>query len=288
MLGVLLASARRDQRRPSVHDFMDLLRGAVGIRLRRFPKAIREDWSDAFAVVSLLAPILLCLGLSVPAAGLLVRAALNDYGTTTLVLLGGAVLAWPAVIVAAFVGRRRLAVTGAWVLGVLGLYVSGGGQMLEWAGLGLLAAVSITWSPGPARALEVLGRGRLIAYAAGVLLLGAPHASVFATAGGIRMPGWVNGPTATATALGLLLVGSVALRTDTPTARRTSILLALPLAAIALSLFQAGFWEITPQGTETMISATLPVVAFLCFLFLHLWAQRGESGSPRGRIEQAG
>jgi hypothetical protein len=50
ILGVLLASARKGQRRPELMDCLDLLRGAVRLRLRLRPDAPRSNRSVATAV----------------------------------------------------------------------------------------------------------------------------------------------------------------------------------------------------------------------------------------------
>lgn len=53
MLGVLLASADPQQKRPGVRDTFDLVRGAIKIRGRRELASLGGDvWRDAFAVLS--------------------------------------------------------------------------------------------------------------------------------------------------------------------------------------------------------------------------------------------
>lgn len=269
MLGVLLAAASPGQRRPSMRDAIDLLGGAARVRLRRL-RSLDSDWSDALAVVAVLAPILMLLGLSLPAAGLFVRAALNNYGTVTLVVLAGAAIAWPTVVVLSLTGHRRSAVTSAWILATLGLYVSAGGPGLEWGALGVLAAIAITVSRGLTRGVAVLGRSRLIAFVIGVALLSVPVARGWARVGDVRLPPWIEVPVAATLVTGLFLVMWVAFRINTPTARRTSILLALPLTAIALFILKMGLRPLASQRAETTVSVALPLVTFLGLLLTNL------------------
>jgi hypothetical protein len=60
MLGVLLADAGPEQTRPSVRDALDLVRGGLGIRIRRTPSALAEaGWRDGAALLSVIAPLIL-------------------------------------------------------------------------------------------------------------------------------------------------------------------------------------------------------------------------------------
>lgn len=294
MLGVLLAGAKPGQRRPGIRDAADLLRGALLIWFRRIP-SMRRDWSDALAIVSVLASVLMCMGPGLLAAGFLVLNVIEHSGSwnSVYVWLGVAVLAWPTVLLLALVGLRRSSVTAAWaaaLLGALGLAQ----EMQEWAGLGLLAAVALTWSPGPARGIALLGRSRVIAYLVGVAALGAVFVYGVSDDVGLR-PGWATAPVAwLAFALGSALVGRVAFRFNTAAAGRASLLLALPVTAIVLTLFQNGDLWSPPQGLgETSIGAhsllywintfahtALPVAMFLGFLIIYRLARRGRGAVP--------
>jgi hypothetical protein len=62
MLGVLMAGARRGQRRPGLGDSADLIRSAVVMRVRRTGSAAdSKPWTDALALFSLVAPLMLLL-----------------------------------------------------------------------------------------------------------------------------------------------------------------------------------------------------------------------------------
>jgi hypothetical protein len=62
LLGVLMAGARRDQRWPGLGESADLLRSAVVMRFRRMGSAADgKAWTDALALFSLVAPVVLLL-----------------------------------------------------------------------------------------------------------------------------------------------------------------------------------------------------------------------------------
>ena len=58
MLAVLMAGARRGQRRPGVRESADVLRSALGMRLRAaWSGEGNRGWADALAVFSVVAPL---------------------------------------------------------------------------------------------------------------------------------------------------------------------------------------------------------------------------------------
>jgi hypothetical protein len=60
MLAVLMAGARPGQRRPGLIESWDVLRSAVGMRLRRAPAGLRnQEWGDALALFSVTVPLFL-------------------------------------------------------------------------------------------------------------------------------------------------------------------------------------------------------------------------------------
>jgi hypothetical protein len=62
MLGVLMASAREGQRRPGLMDTLDVLRGAVRMRLRSLRSGPENrGWADGLALFTVLAPVFLVL-----------------------------------------------------------------------------------------------------------------------------------------------------------------------------------------------------------------------------------
>jgi hypothetical protein len=62
MLAVLLAGARRGQRRPALPESIDLIRSAIGIRARLLgSRRPGPGWADGLAVFSVTAPVVLLL-----------------------------------------------------------------------------------------------------------------------------------------------------------------------------------------------------------------------------------
>ncbi|MEX2558243.1 MAG: hypothetical protein WEB06_21745 [Actinomycetota bacterium] len=288
MIGVLLAVAKPGQRWPGIRDTADVLRGALLIRLRRArPERLGREWSDALAIVSVLASVLMCVGLGSFAGGFLVLNVIEHSGSwnSVYVVLGVVVLAWPAVLFLALVGLRRTSVTAAWVVAVLGAL--GAGEMQEWAGLGLLAALALTWSPGPARGVALLGRSRVIAYLVGAAALVAVFAYGVSDDVELR-PSWITAREAwVAFCLGVLLVARVAFRFNTAWARRVSLLLALPLTAIVVAIFRnSNLWSPQQLGDvtfgnhsllhliETSTQIAVPVAVLLAIVIFNRRAKR--------------
>src|ERR1700689_5573674 len=59
MVAVLMAGARKGQRRPGLRDTADVVRSALGMRLSRALKPGQENrrWTDALALFSVVAPV---------------------------------------------------------------------------------------------------------------------------------------------------------------------------------------------------------------------------------------
>ncbi|HEY1919018.1 MAG TPA: hypothetical protein VGH27_25885 [Streptosporangiaceae bacterium] len=69
MLGVLMASARDGQRRPGLPDTLDVLRGALRMRVRALGSGPENrSWADGLALFSVLAPVFLVLATAAEAA----------------------------------------------------------------------------------------------------------------------------------------------------------------------------------------------------------------------------
>lgn len=175
MLGVLLATATPGQRRPGVRDAIDLLRGALLVRVRGTGQSRSQrragDWWDALAIVSLLAPVLLSLGSVYEIAERVLPVALWSITSTDDVYQTSVWLGWPVAVVLLLLGMYRSAVVAAWV-GVLWptLFV-GFPAAGEWNVLGVLGAVALTCSP-PGRGLALVGRRRFATYVVGVVVVG--------------------------------------------------------------------------------------------------------------------
>jgi hypothetical protein len=300
MLGVLLDAAKPGQRRPGIHDTWDLLRGALAIRLRRLPHTIRTDWSDALAIVSLFGIVLVALGIGALAGGFLVLNVIEHGGrwNSAYLPLAAVAAAWPAVLLLAIARRRRIAIVLAWIIALLGsVGLAGEGVMFEWAGLSVVAAAAITWSPGPARGVELLGRRRVLAYVAGVVALGAVFAYGASGQTPRWRPGWATQPLALVTfAVGAILVVRSTLRFNTAAARRASILLVLPVVAVVITAWVQSSILLLPESIndhligahslgywiETGLHTLLPVAALAVVL---IYVRRSRRRIPRAAHE---
>ena len=245
MLGVLLAASRPGQRRVHLRDAANLARSAVSVRLPRL--AGDETWQDAAAIVSLVAPLLLCVGM----------AATMIVGTTMFVI-------WPAVVALGLLGWRRAAASIAWLgfvaivstLPLSGFHVGFFGWYVTWLVLAGLAALSLTWSAGVRRGLELLGRGRAVAIASGVALLSLAELNEFNF--GMRYLGegtfdgtWAAAQTWFFLSAGLALLGVSAFRPSTSALGRAALLLVVPTSLVAWDTFL----DLPPIGIEmTLIS----------------------------------
>ncbi|MFC0543266.1 hypothetical protein [Kutzneria chonburiensis] len=173
MLGVLMAGGggRRDD--------LNLVGGAIALHTRRmFNLDGGVPLRDVMAIVSLLGPIILLTG------------AASDLHEIAWWIKGGdladipytqipespAWAAWLVVALLALSGMRRLAALMSWVA-VLTLLViiteirwnySGDPSNVGWMLLGLITAISLTWSAGPKRGLELVGRRGVLFALAGV------------------------------------------------------------------------------------------------------------------------
>lgn len=172
MVGVLLAGAD-DRRRPGWRETADLLWGAVRMHLRRVVALDGGiDPRDVLAIVSLLAPVAMLAAATYELHELGIWAR-NGWGSNSWTWVVPSAELWPlwlAVAVLALVGLRRTAAVGAW-LGTAGFVLSTfvalhdasnirwwTGEDSGWVLLGAVTAIALTWSPGPARGRELVGR----------------------------------------------------------------------------------------------------------------------------------
>ena len=192
MLGVLLAGKRAKQRFPGFREAADLLLSAAWMRLApRGAGATDSRWTDAAAVLGVLAPILLLAKHVRPVASDLgwffrgVDTTPMAQPTTTWFRIAG----WIAVTVAVLCGWRLAAATGAWaaVLGeaiIFTLRHSAGSTTLVQASWPLLltvvVAIAVSVPGGPRRGTSVLGWRRAALFgAAGAVAASAPMAVPF-------------------------------------------------------------------------------------------------------------
>ncbi len=269
MLAVLLAAAG-DRTRPGWRDTADLLWNAFTLHLRRLLATDGGvDPRDVLAIVSLLGPIAI---LSEAVRGLhelawFVKAgALFDIPWLYQIPDAPLWVAWFAVAVFALKRWRVAAAVGAWV-------ATGGFVLLElyapaqhlwtsldagWVLLGLLTAVALTFSPGPARGLELV-RWRGVRFMAGsVVVLGL--FAVLGFAGMAESWPWL----VLLSACGLKATGG------SRVGRRAALVLAVPLMSVSLwNVF--GEWAF---GVNLAFFYGIPLLVLLAAGGLPRWPRR--------------
>lgn len=316
MIGVLFAAADYDARvraprpvawalRSGQHlaDCADLVAGAARIRGRllahRVKQAARSSWivrdqrwSDALAVISVIAPVLLLVAalaeFHLPQA---VASSLTGHphwrltttlGLSDLPLAAGA----PAVAVLAFLRLRRLAglgalaaATGQALLAQDGAAVQRpaspfSGPFAGWASpvvaftvlLACTAAAALLLSPGPARGLALLTRGGATLIGAGALILGG-----FSVGGNVWLDsrsGFTQGLGSGVTGLpGDLLIAAVLVTVAVgclraPVSRRVLALLAIPVIPYAIRWQEKLAGDLFGQagGASASIPSSLPLL----------------------------
>jgi hypothetical protein len=295
MLGVLLADARPDQRRPGPRTVVDLLAGALAVRLRTVAGALRDDaWrSAAYAVQLFGAMVLLVVALRRLAitAVLLPHAPSPVPVSVTDVLRA---LGWALVVTATVAGWRRVAAwfaalaAAAEVARVASLYAYSPSQVLRlsWAvTTAVLVAAAGVWAargPAPALPLRVwtFGAAGLLVAAAGVTDLVQRWGDPWGYA--VTM----NGVLQVRVAVGLFAVAGwlvllVIRRLPGPVRRRLLVFLA-PVAATVVLVAEgfAGFMYSSQRFPTPVYLAPVqwalligvPVLAFaLAVAVLHRW-----------------
>ncbi|MFD0684138.1 hypothetical protein [Actinomadura fibrosa] len=197
MLDVLLSAARPGQTRPSPADTADLLTGAIRIRLRNAASGDGPSaWPAGLAVAGFLAMLqLLADGVrfaaDIPAMASLAAHAPRAWSTPHVLAAhfgsGPYWLAWAAIAVLAWRGRRRAAARAACAVTGAQIVLAGYGEVFDdrvfgslaasTAGtalpLALLATASLVASPGPRHGARVLGRAPVACAAATAAVLAA-------------------------------------------------------------------------------------------------------------------
>jgi hypothetical protein len=179
MLGVLMAGTG-DRSRPGWRETADLLWAAARLHLRRVVAADGGiDPRDVLAIVSLLAPVALLAGATTglhELAWWVKAGALWEMPWSTQFPDAPVWVVWCAVAVLGLFRLRHIAAVSAW-LGTAGfvIVVTVGPAPYPWTGvgagwvlLGAITAAALTWSPGPARGRELVGRHAIAVLAAAV------------------------------------------------------------------------------------------------------------------------
>jgi hypothetical protein len=271
MLGVLLAAAGPDQTRPSVRDVLDLVRGGLGIRIRRAPGALANGgWRDAAALLGVIAPLLLLAGtaryaeqaiLSFPDAA---YAAARGSSWWVMYHSAPSHIAWGIAAVVALCGAARS--TSVAVLAAIALNVAELAANDDYVGaaasaqlmLGLITAGALLAGPGAARGREALGRPGLIGI--GILLaVAVPLDSAM-----VRHELGITG------GVGLVVLASATLLATAwlgrgAAGRRALVALAVPLLPIVAAPYYPGYVE-DPLARCLITMVAVPAVAGLAAL----------------------
>ncbi|QQQ73650.1 hypothetical protein IOD16_20435 [Saccharothrix sp. 6-C] len=263
MLAVLMAGAG-DRTRPSRREHADLLWAAVRLHLRRVVAADGGvDARDVLAVVSLLAPVSLLAGATTgvhEVAWFVKAGSLGDMPWATQFPDAPVWGLWAVVAALVLLGRSRAGAVVAWAAVVSSVLVAvffphqhwWSGMDAGWILVGLLTAVALTWSPGPARGRELAG-GRAVPVMA-------------ATVGVTVVLGVFGHGVAPAELLGLavVVVGTlVACGRRSRVGRRAALILLLPTVTAALGFAQLLLSLRMPTSLEVAVFYGLPVVALL-------------------------
>lgn len=225
--------------RPSWRDGLDLVGGAIVLHLRRvFGLDGGVNRRDAMAIVSLLGPIVMLAG------------AASDLHEIAWWIKAGALAdmpyvqipeapawgAWLVVAIFALFGLRRTAAVMAWLASATLLVIMSsvrfnyGGDPINdgWLILGVLTAISLTWSAGPVRGKELVGRRGILLALAGVAAWGL---LVAITPISYRLGFWAYELVPWLAAVALAFGCYLACRpvSDRRTGRRAAIVLALPV-----------------------------------------------------------
>ena len=261
---VVLMSGAGDRDRPSVREFADLLWAAVRLHLRRVVATDGGvDPRDVLAIVSLLGPVALTAGATTglhEIAWFVKAGALAEMPWLRQIPDAPVWVLWGVVAVLVLCGMRRTAAVFAWsaTVGfvVLATFLSSqlwwGGMDAGWVLVGLLTAVALTWSPGPARGRELVGRRGIVVMAVTV---------VVAVAMGVL---GYSQPVVELLRLAVLVGGTVAAcGSRSRVGRRAAVILLLPTMTTVLGFAQWLVIGRIPVAAEVALFYGLPVVVLL-------------------------
>jgi hypothetical protein len=244
MLGVLLAAARDGQRRPRPSEAVNLIGGALRIRLRRAPVDARlATWRDALAVYSVAAPLLAVM----MAVGSILLLKTTGQVFYPLPIFGNGdigVFAEGQFVLAVLVLLRLRRTAAVLALGEAVFFAAGSATHWDPQSAGyafalvlvLSTAAALISSPGPRRGFELL-RGRRLAF---LVVAGGALAVMPFTAG----PGYFPGPAAFRVAAIAAIAALLAGLTVTSALTRCLLLLfaipGVPLAYLLASNIEPG------------------------------------------------
>jgi hypothetical protein len=271
-------------------DSADLIAGALRIRSRIALKRIRrarwfsrtardQRWSDALAVVSVVAPLLLLVAamaeFSIPQVAASSMTGHLQWRFDTYVSVSDLPLAVgaPAVALLAFLRLRRIAALVA-VAVAIGLIVveadpSIGGYSSPAVAFSILlagtTAAALQLSPGPARGLDLLTRGGTVLVLVGAMILGGFSVGGIAWFGPSKPRlGFTSFNSEVAglpadLVIAVVLAGVAVLCLGKPVSRRVLALLAIPVIPYAF-LWQEKLTGDLVGGASAVIPSTIPLL----------------------------
>ncbi|MET0493249.1 MAG: hypothetical protein ABW000_08975 [Actinoplanes sp.] len=292
MIGVLMDSARPDQRRPGLAEAADLLRAGLAARLSHGAQLpLGAGWRKAAGVISLLGVLILAaeslrnlIGtlMFLARTGRVVEVPLFDVTLRTVV--------WLAVTIAVLTGARRAAVA----LAVAGLAAEAGlivvqvvgngfwGTWTPWVLVLVLLTIPLLVLARRARpATAVLGRTGTTLVAAGVVVAFTAQ-SLHRWLADVYVLYLLN-LLDTITAAGIVLILIGLWRTRGETRRRVIVLFspifALPVAEVFLEKVvvyadSPGYLAMNTMAPQLMVLLGLPLLAFLIAVALLRWRER--------------
>ena len=304
-------------------DSADLIGGALRIRGRMALNRLRrthwlswtvrdQRWSDALAVVSVIAPLLLLVAalteFRVPQAVASSITGHPHWGVTATLGLADLPMAAgaPGVTLLVFLRLRRLAGLGA-LATAIGQVAAG--AVPAFAGyadpavaftvlLSCTTAVALLLSPGPDRGLALLTRSGTALVGAGALILGgfSVGGDVWFGSGPARIDdfgGKVAGLPADLL-IAAVLVGVATACLRAPVSRRVLVLLAIPVIPyaflwqekLAVDLFGQ------PGGGSAIISSSIPLLylpplLLACLILFGTWLARRRAGERDRQVGSA-
>ncbi len=273
MVGVLLAAAPQDRRRPSIADALDLIKGGLQTRIRPGrSEGLDAGWHDTLAVASIVIPTLLFIYFAI---WLWIR--VSDLSIFVVLLF----IALPPAL--ALLRYRRTAILMSLVpvlfFGFLGAQFIGhitwiSGQVAGLFLAFLLTALAIVLSPGPARGLQIMNAKNwtVVCVIGLAVIVREPVVGRLYLQPGIQpSPGWwiiPLGAAVIAAALGLIYT------LPSPVGKRLLMLLAIPAYPSLVSIAAGGY-----AATAQHEVIYLPTLAIVGLAAARAWRSRRRSHS---------
>ena len=273
MVGVLLAAAPQDRRRPSIADALDLIKGGLQTRIRPGrSEGLDAGWHDTLAVASIVIPTLLFIYFAI---WLWIWA--SDLSIFVVLLF----IALPPAL--ALLRYRRAAILICLVpllfSGFLGAQYIGhitwiSGQVAGLFLAFLLTTLAIVFSPGPARGLQIMNAKSWTVVSMvglGVIVREPVVGRIYLQPGIEPSPGWwiiPLGAAVVAAALGLIYT------LPSPVGKRLLMLLAIPAYPSLVSIAAGGY-----AATAQHEVIYLPTLAIVGLAAARAWRSRCRSHS---------